>query len=143
MAEDQQQQYHDRAQAALLPICIAAPTTEDEHATTTSSPWGIGSCTYPCSASTVQSIAAKLMPEGRAWLRKAYDQCRAATQPEALANCIAKNVEPAFDLTKLRRRRLRDATCFQVHPGLCCQVLLRLFEARCGRVQTYTREGSR
>ena len=38
MAENQQQQYHDQAQAAPLPIRIAAPTTEDEHATTTSSP---------------------------------------------------------------------------------------------------------
>ena len=123
MSAEQREPYHTQAQAEPVAVCFPAPTAEDQHALDSMSPWGLGSRACPCAAPALQSIVADLLPEGKAWLREAYAQCRAATQPEALANCVVHSTEPPLDLNKLRRDRRRDASCVQLHPGLFVQDL--------------------
>ena len=119
MSPADQEQYHRRAE--LEPIVVRLDTAPvDEHGTNPQSPWAIGSATYPCAAPMVQEVVNDLVPGGRKWLRAVYERCRAATEPEAVANVVVRDTRQKLDINGLRRRRLRARTCWEAHPGLCC-----------------------
>ena len=118
MPPEQKEEYHQRA--AMEPPVLRLPQVSvDPHATHPQSPWRIGSSTYPCSSESIQQVVKDLMPHAKLWLREAYERCQVVTAPEAVANVVVENTRPQLDLNGLRRRRKRDRTCWEAHPGLC------------------------
>ena len=119
MGPDEQQRYHDEANLEPLRVRLPQPTATEEHTAKSSSPWGLGSSVYPAAAESVKIIVQRMLPEGKQWVREAYEKVRDSTDPDGICNCIVQNTEPPLDLNKLRRHRNAEATCFQAHPGLC------------------------
>ena len=118
MSNEEREVYHERAE--LEPMAIRLPPeVADSHSAHPHSPWGIGSSSYACSTETVQRTVQELLPEGRAWLRTAYERCRATKDIDAVASVVVRDERPKLDLAGLRRRRQRERTCWECHPGLC------------------------
>ena len=121
MSEEEQRPYVTRASRLPRPPPRLAPQAADPELDVEGSPLGLGSKTYPCSADTLHRTVAELLPDGRASLRKAFDQCLAATDPDALTNCVVNNTLEKLNLPKLRAARKANSTCFTLHPGVCCK----------------------
>ena len=119
LGDAEKQQYHDAANLQPIPVDLPEPTLEDDHAVHPSSPWGLGSAVYPCAAGTLKAVVDEMLPHGQQWVRQMYQQCRDATEPDALANCVVKNTQPPLNLDRLRRQKAAAATCSRAHPGLC------------------------
>ena len=91
------------------------------NAASTRSPWGLGTAEYPISSATLRATVDALVPDGRQWLRRAFDTCFERTEPDAVTRCMVANTRPKLNLASLRKQRVARQTCYQDHPGLCIQ----------------------
>ena len=117
MSEQEKKPYKDRE--AREPRRVALPVGINDKATSSQSPWGLGSSAYPCSADVLRNTTNMLLPLGRQWLRSAYERCMGADETEAVAKCIVSNTLPKLDQRGLRNRRKAAQTCWEAHPGVC------------------------
>ena len=106
--------------ADRLPPRVAIPVGPP-NAPSTRTPWGLGTAEYPISSATLRATVDSLSPDGRQWLRSAYDNCFDMKGPDAVTNCVVVNTRPRLNLTGLRKKRVARQTCYQCHPGLCVQ----------------------
>ena len=77
MTDAEREPWNCRAEAlpkAMPKINVDAEAVAD--GTSGQSAWGIGSSSYPCSSEVILQAVNELLPEGRTWLRRAYDLSR-------------------------------------------------------------------
>ena len=113
----EKQPFLDRANLELLKLPQQAMATGI--LVNSASLCGLGSEVYPLAAEHLNRFVQELLPDGKQWVRQAYDACLQATAEDSMSKCIVRNSRPPIDLPKLRRQRKADATCNQEHPGLC------------------------
>ena len=117
MTQEQQQPFHDGAEAEPRPIAVPLHAV-DEHSVHPKSPFAIGSSLYPIAPRILQERVEALLPEGKLWLRAAYEKCRNCSEPDRPSNTVVENREK-LNMKRLRASRKRQESCFQAHPGLC------------------------
>ena len=118
MAAAQKQPFVTRAGRLALRARIPV---DPPNAPSTHSPWGLGTAEYPISSATLRATVDSLIPDGRQWLRTAFDRCFEMKEPDAVTRCVVANTRPRLDLPGLRKKRVARQTCYQCHPGLCIQ----------------------
>ena len=121
MTDAEREPWNCRAKAlpkAMPKMNVDAETAAD--CTSGQSAWGIGSSSYPCASEVIHQTVNGLLPEGRTWLRRAYDECLACPRSDLSAKCRVSNTTgKTLNVNRLRARRKGRQTCWQTHPGLC------------------------
>ena len=127
MSEEAKMPWHERAQqgfhtdkraerAALYHHGLQDVDYNVQHPAT---PWGLGSLSRPCSGNVLKAAASTLLPEGRIWLRDAYEQALACPRPSSCACAVIPSDRP-LDLIQAAKVRASQLRCFEKTPGLCC-----------------------
>ena len=119
MTDEERAPFIKLAEAQVRPLNVRLGSDMNDDCTSAASAFGIGSNAYPCSAEVLLKIVEEVVPEGRVWLRRAYERVMAYTKSDASANCIVSNTAQKLNLKSLRAKRERRKTCWQKHPGLC------------------------
>ena len=123
MTEEEKEPYASRARAqeTLRAVRMRLPD-ENLEAARPMSPWGLGSLCYPCAPATVQKLVEDILPHARPALRTSFEKCMQAATGGAdrLVDCVINKVVE-FEHKELKKFKASSRTCFQMHPGICCE----------------------